>query len=476
MLLQKATTMTDIPARTGTHAIVIGGSLAGMLAAAAVKDRVDTVEIIEAHDLPLAPQARTGVPQAAHIHPLLSGGAKAIDMLLPGTIASLLDAGANRVPMTTNMVYLSPEGWYRRWQRDTHYLIAASRDLTDSVIRRHVLSDARVKVRSHARVVSLLGDAHRVTGVKLRTADGSEHAVYGDVVIDASGRSTRTPRWLADLGITDLVEDHIDSGMAYASRVYRAPVPTANWPLINVLPDPALPGPAGGILPIEQDRWHVSVYGPPGSHPGREPEGFEAYVRSLRHPIVSDLLKHAEPLTDVTITHSTANHRFYYERLKAWPEGLIALGDSVAAFNPIYGHGMSVAAQGALAIRDVLTAGLFPGFARQAQRAVSRPINVAWSLAVGQDVLYATTTGKQATPADRLLHSYVSRLSRTATGNFRVATALTDVLTLEAPPAVLLRPDILLASIIGPLRPPHIGPGFTAQEHQLLKRAGVQLS
>ncbi|MEU1535360.1 NAD(P)/FAD-dependent oxidoreductase [Streptomyces fagopyri] len=467
--------MTEVPSYTSTHAIVIGGSLAGMLAAAALKDRVDTIEIIEAHDLPLAAQARTGVPQAAHIHPLLSGGAKAIDTLLPGTIEHLLDTGANRVPVTTNMVYLSPEGWYRRWQRDTHYLIAASRDLTDSVVRQRVLSDARVKVRSRARVISLLGDAHRVTGVKIRTADGSEHTEYGDLVVDASGRSTRTPLWLAELGITDLVEDHIDSGMAYASRVYRAPIPTANWPLINVLPDPALPGPAGGILPIEEDRWHVSVYGPPGSHPSREPEDFEHYVRSLRHPVVSDLLKHAEPLTNVTITHSTSNHRFYYERLKAWPEGLIALGDAVAAFNPIYGHGMSVAAQGALAIRDLLTAGLFPGFARQAQRAVSRPINVAWSLAVGQDVLYPTTTGKRATPADRFLHGYVSRLSRTATGNFRVATALTEVLTLEAPPTVLLRPDILLASIIGPLRPPHIGPGFTAQEHQLLKRAGVQL-
>ncbi|MET8289463.1 FAD-dependent monooxygenase [Streptomyces sp. NPDC005132] len=467
--------MTEALPRRGTHAVVIGGSLAGMLAAAAVKNSVDTVEIIEAHDLPLTPQARTGVPQAAHIHPLLSGGAKAIDALLPGTIERLLEAGANQVPMTTNMVYLAPEGWYRRWQRDTHYLIAASRDLTDSVIRQQVLKDARISIRSHARVLALLGDARRVTGVKLRTTDGSEHEVHGDLVIDASGRSTRTPQWLAELGITGLVEEHIDSGMTYASRIYRAPVPTTNWPLINVLPDPAHPGPAGAIVPIEGNRWHVSAYGPPGSRPSREPETFKDYVRSLRHPVIADLLSHAEPLTDVTVAHSTANHRFYYERLKVWPEGLINLGDAVAALNPVYGHGMSVAAQGALAIRDLLSSGLSPDFARRAQRAVSRPINVAWSLSVGQDVLYPTTTGKRPTAADRLLQGYVSRLSRTATGNFRVATALTDVLTLEAPPTVLLRPDILLAAAIGPLLPPHSGPGFTAEEHQLLQKAGVQL-
>ncbi|MEV6537209.1 pyridine nucleotide-disulfide oxidoreductase [Streptomyces sp. NPDC051639] len=466
--------MTKAP-RKDTRAIVIGGSLAGMLAAAAVKDSFDTVEIIEAHDVPPAPHARTGVPQAAHIHPLLSGGAKAIDALLPGTIAQLLKAGANQVPMTTNMVYLSPEGWYRRWQRDTHYLIAASRDLTDSVIRQQVLKDKRINVRSHARVITLLGDTRRITGVKLRAADGSEHDVCGDLVIDASGRSTRTPRWLTELGITGLVDDHIDSGMAYASRIYRAPVPTANWPLINVLPDPSLPGPAAAIVPIEGDRWHVSAYGPLGSSPGRERGNLEDYVRSLRHPVVADLLKHAEPLTEVTATHSTANHRFYYERLKARPEGLIALGDAVAAFNPIYGHGMSVAAQGALAVRELLSAGISPDFARQAQRAIARPIDVAWSLAVGQDILYPTTTGKRATRADRLLHSYVSRLSRTATGNFRVATVLTDVLTLEAPPTVLLRPDILLAAAIGPLRPPLNGPAFTADERQRLQTAGIQL-
>ncbi|WP_406122543.1 NAD(P)/FAD-dependent oxidoreductase [Streptomyces sp. NBC_00989] len=464
--------------RTPTRAVVVGGSLAGMLAAAAVRDHVDTVEIIEAHELPEGPEARPGVPQAAHFHVLLSGGANAIEDLLPGTVKELSSAGANRVPMTTNMLIHSPEGWYRRWERDSHYLITASRDLTDSVVRRQVLKDPRVSVRPHTKVTALLGSSRRVTGVRLRAADGTETELTADLVVDASGRASRTPRWLGELGVPGPAQDSIDSGIAYASRIYRAPVPTHNWPVISVQADPRRgePGRTGGIVPIEDGRWHVSLIGTPGAQPSREAAEFEPYARTLRHPVIADLLSHAEPLTDVALTHSTVNRRHYYERLKSWPEGLVALGDSVAAFNPVYGHGMSVAALGAVALRTQLSSrGLTNGLSRKAQRAIAAPVELAWSLAVSQDIHYRTTKGRNAGPADRLLQRYVSRLSHTATGSYHVATAMTEVLTLQSPGTALLRPSVLAAALIGPLRPQLDGPTFTAGERELLAEAGILL-
>lgn len=461
-----------------TRAVVVGGSLAGMLAAAAVRDHVDSVEIIEAHDLPEGPEARPGVPQAAHFHVLLSGGANAIEELLPGTVKELLAAGAHRVPMTTNMLICSPEGWYRRWQRDSHYLITASRDLTDSVVRGQVLKDPRVRVRPHTKVTALLGSSRRVTGVRLRAADGTESDLTADLVVDASGKAARTPQWLAELGVSGLAQDRIDSGIAYASRVYRAPVPTRNWPVISVQADPRTgePGRTGGIVPIEDGRWHVSLIGTPGAQPTREAAEFEPYARTLRHPVIADLLAHAEPLTDVAVTHSTVNRRYYYERLTSWPEGLVALGDSVAAFNPVYGHGMSVAALGAVALRTQLSSlGLTNGLSRKAQRAVAGPVELAWSLAVGQDIHYATTEGKSANTADRLLQRYVSRLSHTATGSYHVATAMTDVLTLQSPGTALLRPGVLAAALMGPPRPQLDGPTFTGEERRLLAEAEIRL-
>ncbi|MET8828564.1 FAD-dependent monooxygenase [Streptomyces sp. NPDC004610] len=466
---------TETPHRPPARAVVVGGSIAGMLAAAALREHVGSVVVVEAHELPEGPVPRAGVPQAAHIHLLQTGGIDAVEDLLPGTVGLLLAAGAHRIPVTTDMIVYSPQGWYRRWRRATHQVITAGRDLTDSVVRDQVLKDPRISVLPHTRAVALRGDRHRITGIRVRAADGTERELAADLVVDASGRATRTPRWLDGLGVTGLVQDDITSGLAYASRFYHAPVPTSGWPVVAVQADPGRPGPAGsgGILPVEGDRWHVSLMGGPGAHPTTDPDAFEPYARTLRHPVIADLIRHAEPLTEVSVTHSTTNRRYYYERLPSWPDGLVVLGDAVAAFNPLYGQGMSAAAQGAVALRDELRAtGPVPGLARRVQRAVGARVGNAWDLAVGTDIHFATTTGRTPTLADRLLHRYVSRLSRTATGSFHAATALTDVLSLQAPPASLVGPRALLTALAGPHRRPLDRPPFTPAERELLRDLG----
>lgn len=455
------------------RAVIIGGSFAGMLAAAAVSDYVDTIAIIEAHELPTGPQPRTGVPQAAHFHTLLSSGAEAIEKLLPGSITRMVDAGANRVPVTTGVIMYAPEGWYRRWQHATHYQITASRDLIDSVIRQQVLKNTKVTVHQGKRVVGLLGDRRRVTGVRLYSRTGGETEMAAHLVIDASGRSTRTPHWLKDLGIADLCEARIDSGLCYASRIYQAPVPTRNWPIINIQADFRKGQPrAGGIIPIERDQWHVSLIGPPGAEPGRDASSFEQYAKTLRHPLVADLLTHARPLTDVTFTRTTANRRYFYERLHTWPDGLLVVGDAVAAFNPVYGQGMTVAACGALAIQRVFSVnGLADGVVRKTQRAIAGPVQSAWSLSVGTDIHRPTTRGKRPNAADRLLQRYISRLSHTATGSHLAATALTDVLMLHARPSSLVTPKMLVAALRGPARPKLDAPPLSLAERQVLSSA-----
>ncbi|WP_327357826.1 NAD(P)/FAD-dependent oxidoreductase [Streptomyces sp. NBC_01304] len=457
-----------------TRAVVLGGGLAGMLAAAALRHAVDQIDIIEPHALPDQVAPRTGLPQARHAHSLMEGGAEAIDQLLPGTLELLCAAGANRIPLPTGMVAFSPEGWYRRWLRESHYVIAASRDLIDHTVRQQTLKHPGITVHTGHRAVALVGSRRKVTGVRVEDPAHHTRVIPADLIIDATGRASRTPLWLSDLGIPRIKHDKVDSGLAYASRTFQAPSPTKGWPIVTVQADARTePGQAITILPIENDQWLVSLSGTRSGQPTSNPDDFLPFARGLRHPVAGELLAHARPISDVALTHSTANSRYYYERASAWPDGLIVLGDAVAAFNPVYGQGMSTAALGALALRTAVQqhGAQATGLARRVQRAIARPVNTAWALAVGQDIHFPCTTGKTPNAADRIVQAYSRRLSYTATGNLHAAIALTDVITLRTSPARLFRPDVVLAALLGPGRPQLTGPQFSASERHALPHA-----
>ncbi|MET9785844.1 NAD(P)/FAD-dependent oxidoreductase [Streptomyces canus] len=470
--------MTERPSPARV-AVVLGGSHTGMLAAAALTGLADRVVVVERDELPERPAPRKGLPQARHAHMLWSGGVRAMEELLPGITATLLDAGARRAPVTTDMVVHSAHGWFRRWP-ESHHVILAGRDLLDATVRARVLADERVEVLGGAEALGLVGGAEAVTGVRVREADGRERTIEAGTVVDATGRASGTPRWLADLGLPTPERREVDSGLAYASRLYLAPEQARDgFPVVSVQPDPLEPGPgrSGFLLPIEDGRWIVTLNGTRGGEPTAADASGEDFVRfareELRHPLIGDLLARAEPLSEVAFTRTTVNRRYFYERAAAWPENFTVLGDALAAYNPVYGHGLAVGAQSALILRDLTRRHGFgaAGLSRRVQKAVARPVGAAWDLATGQDVFYPGATEAGPTARDRLVAAYVSRLMRTATGNGRIARRVTDVTSLERRAEVLLTPAVLLAAVRGPLKPALTEPPLTAEE---LKKAGLQ--
>lgn len=244
-------------------------------------------------------------------------------------------------------------------------------------------------------------------------------------------------------------------------------------------PDPrdGGPGRAGFLLPIENGRWIVTLNGTRGGEPTPANASSDDFVRfareELRHPLIGDLIARAEPLSDVAFTRTTVNRRYFYERMPAWPENFLVLGDALAAYNPVYGHGLAVGAQSALILRDMTRRHGWgaPGLSRRIQKAVARPVAAAWDLATGQDVFYPGATENGPTLRDRVLTAYVNRLMHTATGNGRIARRVTDVTSLERRAEVLLTPSVLLAAAVGPLKPPLSEPPLTGDE---LKRAGLR--
>ncbi|WP_329297587.1 FAD-dependent monooxygenase [Streptomyces sp. NBC_00659] len=456
-----------------SRAVVIGAGLGGVMAAAALSSAVDEVIVLDRDELPDGPEHRKGLPQGRHAHLLMPGGLDAMEELIPktGIREHLLAAGAREISLSSGMLALSPEGWFHRWRHNSHNMITSSRALLDWAVRTAVVDNTgNVEVRT-THVVDLTGDARRVRGVRVGTAANPE-VLDADIVVDASGRGSRILTWLTTLGITGIDEIRVDAGLVNATRIYRTPPGAENFPLTMVQANPYLgePGRSAVIVPIEGNRWMVSLGGTRGGEPPADPDGFLRYTLDLPHPIVGRLLSGAEPLTDVFVSHSTSNSRRYVEKARDWPDGLVVLGDALATLNPAYGQGMSVAALGAQVLsRQLAQADLStPGLSRRVQRAAAAVVETAWSIAVSQDSMYPGVRGGERTAVDRIAGRYTRRLTKAATGSYVAASALWDVTGLKAGPARLLRPRTVLAALSGPSLPPLSEPPLTPRERELL--------
>ncbi|WP_431783855.1 NAD(P)/FAD-dependent oxidoreductase [Streptomyces chumphonensis] len=460
-----------------THGVVLGGGLAGMLAARVLRRHLDRVTVVDRDELPAGPLPRKGVPQARHAHLLWSGGARLIESLLPGTTARLRSAGAHRIGVQSDVVNMSPYGWQRRFP-ETQFLLAASRPLLDWTVRDLTLADEAVTLLAETEVDALHGTEGHLDAVSVhRAGSGDAVRLDADVVVDAGGRGSRLRTWLRPLGVPEPEEDVVDSGITYATRVYRAPErAAAGFPMVSVYADfrAGVPGRSGLILPIEDGQWIVTLSGTRGGEPPTDEAGFTAFTEGLRHPVLGQVLAAAEPAGPVRGSRSTANRRLHYDRVERWPDNLVVLGDALAAFNPIYGHGMSSAARGAATLDRTLRRHLGkPDLARTALRGIAKAIDDPWILAASQDVFYPDCRVEAKDPRlSEELHSrqdFSERVGTVGLSDPVVSAASAGVTTLAAPVASLQSPAVLDALRKGPAHPAPSEPPLTDEEWARLR-------
>lgn len=449
--------MADELGHRGTrHAVVIGGSLAGLLAARVLSEHAERVTVVERDRFPEGPDARAGVPQSRHVHVLLDAGQRALDELLPGFTAELSELGAPRVGMPEDMVQWQNGRWFSRLPATTH-LYTGPRAQLEWLVRRRVLADPRVETVQGAETVGLIGDASRVRGVMLRERGAGNpkesRSLEADLVVDASGRGTHASDWLAAIGAEPPHEETIDTGLSYATRMYRAGSdPDMDALGFNVVPNPEQVY-GGVMLPIGDGLHLVTLSGLRDDRPPTDDDGFEAFAAKLPHPILSEWLAKATPESAVHGFRQTANVRRRYDRPGRRPAGFLATGDALCAFNPIYGQGMTVAALNAVALRGALGDPRRTPTTRTVQKALLDSARQAWDISAGADKNMPGATGNAITAraVDKPVGWYLSRLQQRYGGDPVVGAAFRSVLTLTAPMSALFAPAVARAVLFGPV-------------------------
>ena len=430
---------------TSRSAIVIGGSIAGLLAARVLADYFNHVTIIERDQLPTEAELRAGVPQGYHAHALMARGRQIMEALFPGLEADLLAHGSIQFDMAQDAQIRFKNGWAKRIFSDLP-VFSMSRALLEGQVRARVLAHPRISVREGYDGLGFTAYGGAVTGVQLRPR-GTQETIFlsADLVVDASGRASKTPDWLQKIGFPTPAETAIDAFVGYATRWYEIPEDAArDWQGIWVQSVPPIMPRGGIVLPIEGNRWQVTLFGIGKDYPPTDDEGFLDFAHSLATKRLYDAIKSAKPLGAVHGYRNTVNRMRHYDKLARFPEGLIVIGDAYAHFNPTYAQGMTVAALSADALAQVLKRrpGAVSGLGREFQKRAAKVLAPAWTMTTTEDLRWETTVGGTHNLMTRIMHWYTGSVLALVSEDEEVFKAFLPVQHMLKPGTALFAPSI----------------------------------
>jgi 2-polyprenyl-6-methoxyphenol hydroxylase-like FAD-dependent oxidoreductase len=404
------------------HAVVVGGSIAGLAAAAALHPHVDHVTVVERDGFADGPINRRGVPQGHHTHALMTGGRAAFDELLPGFSHAVQAAGAPLLDQPRDIAFLTGQGWLARAQTGVETFFIRRPGL-EFVIRSMVQDLGNVSL-IEGTVSGLLAsaDGRRITGVAVTDAGGARQDLEADLVLDASGRGSKAPKWLEALGYPLAPEIEVQPFLGYASRLLD--VPEEAWPdgLHGVIALP-YPGATRGAAVLKQDSGYsiVTAAGAAKDYPPGDEDGLRAFLQSAMTPVLWEIVSQAEPLTEIVTTRTSTNRLRCYHEMAARPARFLPIGDALCSLNPAYGQGMTNGARQARHLETLLaSSGGIDEVVDRFPSDVAKLNAFAWGVATSSDMAFPTThaDGLPApTPADLEAGDYMQRVQRAATAD-----------------------------------------------------------
>ncbi|WP_432029310.1 FAD-dependent oxidoreductase [Streptomyces sp. 1222.5] len=429
--------------RVGERAVVLGGSMAGLLAARVLADSYDEVLVVERDTITGTTTARKGVGQGRHVHGLLARGQQILDELFPGFTDEAVEAG---VPTGD----LGELRWFfngRRLSPGTTGLIcvSATRPVLESRVRERVAALPGVVLLERHDIAGLVADDTRdtVTGVRVQSQEpgAQERTIEADLVVDATGRGSRTPLWLEEFGYERPDEERIRIDLSYTTRKFRLRDDAVLDGDLSINPVSSPSHRRGAFLSrIEGGLVVVSLTGVLGDSAPADLPGFLEWTRTLPVSDIHDVLHDAEPVDDGAVFRYPASQRRRYERLSRFPNRFLVFGDAACSFNPVYGQGMTVAALEALVLREHLSRGEVDPTAFLAD--IAQVIEVPWQFSAGADLGYPEVEGER-TPEWEASGAFMAALHAAAVVDGEVTATFMRVAGLVATPDALMSPDML---------------------------------
>jgi 2-polyprenyl-6-methoxyphenol hydroxylase-like FAD-dependent oxidoreductase len=420
------------------RAIVVGGSMAGLLAARVLAKHFNEVILLDRDTFPEGPEHRRGVPQGRHTHGLLASGRRVLESFFPGIGQELMDAGAVPADIIGDSKWFLEGGLSAKFPSGLDGLLL-SRPLLEYTVRRRILQLPNVTVRSGIVVTGLHATADRaaVTGVRC-----DHELISASLVVDASGRASSAADWLDLLGYERPIEDRIEIGVGYTTRLFQRRRGDSGGDAAVVIPATPETMKGGVMLAQEGDRWTVTLFSYFRDYAPTDLEGFRQYARRLPFPGIYDVIRDAEPIGEAQVARFPASLRRRYESLPRFPEGFLVFGDAICSFNPTFGQGMSTAALEAVELDTELTSGRLFGIASRFFERAAKVVDIPWSVSVGADLGLPCTKGPRPL-AVRLINWYVSKLHKASHHDAAAALAFHRVANLLAPPPSILDPRIV---------------------------------
>lgn len=431
---------------TRDTAIVMGASIGGLMTARVLSQHFNHVIIVEKDEVNRIPESRKGQLHTRHLHGLLPGGLNVMLQYFPDLKDALAENGANVCDFADTMVWHTYGGYRQHFNMNLSG-VTMSRQLLEHLIRERVLALPNVELIDNTAVKKLMTSLNNqtVTGISVeKKGNPMPSRLNADLVVDATGRSSRSPQWLKEMGFGEPLVSEVKVNVGYTTRIYKR---HANDPLNDkwILHTPHAPVETrfGGLFPVEGERWVLTVGGWHGDKAPLGEEAHLAFVKSLGMPELYHVASTCEPLSEPYAYNFPSSLRRHYEKMKQFPKGYLVLGDAVSSFNPTYGQGMTSASMQAIELdkllkKNISPDNLAPAFFKQAAKVVDIP----WSMAVGEDFRYPKTEGVKP-PGTDFINKYMSRVHRATLKDKFVCEAFLNVMSLLKPPTTLFHPKIV---------------------------------